>query len=196
MFIGRDLTNDIVINDAEISRRHARLISQAGGYVLEDLGSTNGTFINGQRLASPYILRPGETVTSVSTSPWRMSSSVQTRMRPSWQVQPPQRRPSRRRLSRQPRHLPLQSGLRLRHPRRLHFLGKSLRDPSSPSNRPPSEKAPRCAVAHYRDRGHPSGFVRLRRDRLSDRCKCIMVQVPAVHPWVLVTLQLRHTQNR
>ncbi len=63
LFIGRDLTNDIVINDAEISRRHARLVSQAGGYVLEDLGSTNGTFVNGQRLASPYILRPGETVT-------------------------------------------------------------------------------------------------------------------------------------
>jgi hypothetical protein len=63
MFIGRDLTNDIVINDAEISRRHARLVAQAGGYVLEDLGSTNGTFVNGQRLASPYILRPGETVT-------------------------------------------------------------------------------------------------------------------------------------
>lgn len=63
IFVGRDLTNDIVINDAEVSRRHARLISQAGGYVLEDLGSTNGTFVNGQRLVGPYILRSGETVT-------------------------------------------------------------------------------------------------------------------------------------
>ncbi len=63
LFVGRELTNDIVINDAEVSRRHARLISQAGGYVLEDLGSTNGTFVNGQRLTGPYILRSGETVT-------------------------------------------------------------------------------------------------------------------------------------
>lgn len=63
LFIGRDLTNDIVINDAEISRRHARLVAQAGGYVLEDLGSTNGSFINGQRLTGPYILKSGETVT-------------------------------------------------------------------------------------------------------------------------------------
>jgi predicted component of type VI protein secretion system len=63
IFIGRDLTNDIVINDAEISRRHARLVQQAEGYVLEDLGSTNGSFVNGQRLTAPYVLRAGETVT-------------------------------------------------------------------------------------------------------------------------------------
>ena len=45
--VGRDSTNEIVINDSEISRRHARLTFQGGKYVLEDLGSTNGTFING-----------------------------------------------------------------------------------------------------------------------------------------------------
>ncbi|MDD5368352.1 MAG: FHA domain-containing protein [Anaerolineaceae bacterium] len=63
IFIGRDLTNDIVINDAEISRRHARLVQQAEGFVLEDLGSTNGSFVNGQRLTTPYVLQPNETVT-------------------------------------------------------------------------------------------------------------------------------------
>lgn len=63
IFVGRDLSNDIVINDPEISRRHARLFAQGGSYVLEDLGSTNGTFINGQRLVGPAILRPGDSVT-------------------------------------------------------------------------------------------------------------------------------------
>lgn len=48
--IGRDATCDIVINDAEISRRHAKMTMQETGYVLEDLGSTNGTFVDGQRL--------------------------------------------------------------------------------------------------------------------------------------------------
>jgi predicted component of type VI protein secretion system len=62
-FVGRDLNNDIVINDPEISRRHARLYAQGNGYVLEDLGSTNGSFVNGQRLLGPYVLRPGDTVT-------------------------------------------------------------------------------------------------------------------------------------
>lgn len=60
--IGRDSTNEITINDAEISRRHARLTFQGGKYVLEDLGSTNGTFVNGQRLAGPRVLKDGEVV--------------------------------------------------------------------------------------------------------------------------------------
>ncbi len=59
--IGRDVNNDIVINDAEISRRHARLFIGPAGYTLEDLGSTNGSFVNNQRLAGPHALRPGET---------------------------------------------------------------------------------------------------------------------------------------
>jgi hypothetical protein len=60
--VGRDSTNDVVINDAEISRRHARLTFQGGKYILEDLGSTNGTFVNGQRLAGPRVLKAGEVV--------------------------------------------------------------------------------------------------------------------------------------
>jgi FHA domain len=60
--IGRDISNDIVINDAEVSRHHARLYRQAGGFVLEDTGSTNGTFVNGQRLMGPHMLRPGEMI--------------------------------------------------------------------------------------------------------------------------------------
>lgn len=63
LFIGRDLNNDVVINDPEMSRRHARLIVQGGGFVLEDLGSTNGTFIKGQRLSGPYFLNPGDMIT-------------------------------------------------------------------------------------------------------------------------------------
>lgn len=62
IFIGRELTNDIVINDGEVSRRHARIFAQAGQYAIEDLGSTNGTFINGERLMGPMILRPGMVV--------------------------------------------------------------------------------------------------------------------------------------
>lgn len=61
-FIGRDLNNDIVINDPEVSRRHARVYLQGGNYVIEDLGSTNGTTVNGQRLMGPHVLRPGELV--------------------------------------------------------------------------------------------------------------------------------------
>ena len=60
--IGRESSNGIAINDAEISRKHSRLTFQGGKYVLEDLGSTNGTFVNGQRLAGPVVLKPGDVV--------------------------------------------------------------------------------------------------------------------------------------
>ena len=62
LIIGRDLSNGVAINDAEISRKHSRLSFQGGKYVLEDLGSTNGTFVNGQRLAGPVVLKPGDVV--------------------------------------------------------------------------------------------------------------------------------------
>jgi hypothetical protein len=62
IYIGRDVNNDIAVSDQEVSRKHARLVMQAGGYVLEDLGSTNGTYVNGQRLMGPHVLRSGETV--------------------------------------------------------------------------------------------------------------------------------------
>lgn len=60
--IGRDSSNDIAVNDAEVSRRHSRLTFQGGKYVLEDMGSTNGTFVNSQRLAGPRVLKSGEVI--------------------------------------------------------------------------------------------------------------------------------------
>jgi hypothetical protein len=62
LVIGRDASNSIAINDAEISRKHSRLTFQGGKYVIEDLGSTNGTFVNGQRLAGQVVLKPGDVV--------------------------------------------------------------------------------------------------------------------------------------
>jgi hypothetical protein len=62
LIIGRDASNAVAINDAEVSRKHARLTFQGGKYVLEDLGSTNGTFVNGQRLVGPVVLKAGDVV--------------------------------------------------------------------------------------------------------------------------------------
>lgn len=63
IYLGRDLSNDVVINDAEVSRRHARLVLTGNTYAMEDLGSTNGTFLRGTRLSAPVLLNPGELIT-------------------------------------------------------------------------------------------------------------------------------------
>lgn len=60
--IGRDITNDITINDPEVSRHHLRLTRGAGGFTLEDLGSTNGTFINGARMTGAKPLNNGDMI--------------------------------------------------------------------------------------------------------------------------------------
>jgi predicted component of type VI protein secretion system len=62
IMIGRDASNEISINDAEVSRKHARILRQEDGYLLEDFGSTNGTFVNGQRLLGNIAIKAGDLV--------------------------------------------------------------------------------------------------------------------------------------
>ncbi len=64
IIIGRDPLSDILIRDPEVSRNHARLILTEHGYEIQDMGSTNGTFIEGSPLrGEPHALNPGELVT-------------------------------------------------------------------------------------------------------------------------------------
>jgi FHA domain-containing protein len=58
--LGRDITNDIVINDREVSRHHLRLTLGSDGLTIEDLGSTNGTFVNGKRVTGTISLKNGD----------------------------------------------------------------------------------------------------------------------------------------
>ena len=63
IIIGRDENfADVTISIPEISRRHARLIREGNGYVVEDLGSSNGTFVNGQQVAGRCPLKSGDQI--------------------------------------------------------------------------------------------------------------------------------------
>lgn len=57
--IGRGLDNDLVVESTDVSRHHARLDFHEGGYYLSDLGSTNGTRVDGQPVRQPTPLRDG-----------------------------------------------------------------------------------------------------------------------------------------
>jgi hypothetical protein len=60
--IGRSPGADIVIGDDFVSGRHARIAPSGDGAVLEDLGSTNGTLLNGKPVTAPCSLRPGDMI--------------------------------------------------------------------------------------------------------------------------------------
>jgi pSer/pThr/pTyr-binding forkhead associated (FHA) protein len=60
--IGRGEDNGIVINIAEISRNHAALSKSEEGYMIKDLGSTNGTFVDKKKIGDKYLLKPGDTI--------------------------------------------------------------------------------------------------------------------------------------
>jgi pSer/pThr/pTyr-binding forkhead associated (FHA) protein len=60
--IGRDLSNDIVIQDPEISRYHLRLRRQKQSYSAEDMGSTNGTFVNNVPLPEAQMLESDDVI--------------------------------------------------------------------------------------------------------------------------------------
>jgi len=60
--IGRDSANEVVVLAGTVSSRHARIDRRAGRYTLTDLRSANGTFLNGNRLASEATLADGDTI--------------------------------------------------------------------------------------------------------------------------------------
>ena len=60
--LGRDPENNIVINNPQVSRRHARIRCRGDLTVIEDVGSTNGTFVNGIRLTTPHNLFDGDVI--------------------------------------------------------------------------------------------------------------------------------------
>lgn len=64
--VGRDPSSDIVINDQQVSHKHARFTLQGPALVLEDMGSTNFTFVNNRQIIEPVTLRDGDIVQIVN----------------------------------------------------------------------------------------------------------------------------------
>jgi predicted component of type VI protein secretion system len=60
--IGRAGGLDLTLTDAHVSERHARIVSTAGEFVVEDLGSENGTYVNEQPIQAPRVLLPGDRI--------------------------------------------------------------------------------------------------------------------------------------
>lgn len=60
--LGRSEEADVALDDPYASEFHMRLVAQDNGIMLHDLGSTNGTYVNGRRVVAPTQLRKGDTI--------------------------------------------------------------------------------------------------------------------------------------
>jgi hypothetical protein len=78
LVIGRDASCDVVIPDRQVSRRHAKITKNGAVVMLEDLGSKNGTYLNGQPLTEPRQLVEADEITVAFTQNFLFLSSDAT----------------------------------------------------------------------------------------------------------------------
>ena len=65
--IGRAAGCEITLDDTYISQMHARVSPGEHGVIVEDLGSTNGTYLNRKRVTAPVVVSPGDRIQVGST---------------------------------------------------------------------------------------------------------------------------------
>lgn len=84
LVVGRAATSDLRLDDEHVSRTHAALRQQGGHVWVQDLGSSGGTFVNGQKVTGPHELRPGDVVSFATVqmrfAPDEMSGGETTTM--------------------------------------------------------------------------------------------------------------------
>jgi uncharacterized protein YraI len=85
--IGRDPDNNISLDDEQVSRHHARLIRQDDQIILEDLGSTNGTLVNGKPITGQHVLQPADII-SIGSSVFGVKGFTAPRTMGMTQVSP------------------------------------------------------------------------------------------------------------
>lgn len=80
--IGREPSLSLPLEDTQASRRHARISIQNGQAVVEDLGSTNGTYVNDQPIQAPRAISPGDRV-RIGLTVLQLRDSQQVAQQPS-----------------------------------------------------------------------------------------------------------------
>src|SRR5207249_7752839 len=60
--IGRVQGNDIILPKGNVSKRHSRIVLKDGKFIIVDLKSTNGTYVNGRKITSPLVIKPTDKI--------------------------------------------------------------------------------------------------------------------------------------
>ena len=94
--IGRGSDNDIVLSDEQVSRRHAEIRRQDDNFIITDLNSTNGTFVNELRIQKAQSLQHGDRI-DIGTSSFLFQMIPERELVPALAAQPVSHPPKRRR---------------------------------------------------------------------------------------------------
>lgn len=100
LVVGRGESSDLVLTDPSVSRRHAMIRRRDGEYAVEDLGSLNGAYLNGNRFTAPQALRDGDELRCGGTAAssgwrWRFDRKGRAGIQPLIPTGTPARRPNR-----------------------------------------------------------------------------------------------------
>ena len=87
--IGREASTGLPLDDEQTSRRHARVTAQGDHALIEDLGSTNGTYLNGQPIEGQRTLRPGDRL-RVGLTVFELRTAADVQRQPSAVIPVPQ----------------------------------------------------------------------------------------------------------
>jgi pSer/pThr/pTyr-binding forkhead associated (FHA) protein len=87
--IGREASNGLAIDDEQASRRHTRVTAEGDHALVEDLGSTNGTYLNGQPIEGQRTLRPGDRL-RVGLTIFELRTAADVQRQPSAVIPVPQ----------------------------------------------------------------------------------------------------------
>lgn len=87
--IGREASNGLAIDDEQASRRHTRVTAEGDHALVEDLGSTNGTYLNGQPIEGQRTLRPGDRL-RVGLTVFELRTAADVQRQPSAVIPVPQ----------------------------------------------------------------------------------------------------------
>src|SRR5882672_877761 len=60
--IGRVQGNDVILPKGNVSKRHSRIVLKDGKFIIVDLKSTNGTYVNGRKITSPLVIKPTDKI--------------------------------------------------------------------------------------------------------------------------------------
>src|SRR4051812_39587391 len=154
--IGRVQGNDIVLPKGNVSKRHARIVLKDGKFIIVDLKSTNGTYVNGRKITSPLVVKDSdkiyigdfivgvdEAASGEGDGPSETTTSPpgQDRLAPAMDARPP--RPTE--AAPQPMPMPMPGPMAAEPP-----------PPAAPPMSPPSRPGPpRPAPGPSRDLGAP-----------------------------------------